>query len=307
MDTDVQEVAARKDLGRFTFEEILPELTLAHELAAFLCALPFEKLDTQTLDSLNAQWGKYTAALNQLKAFDITVSQPESIRADRQHQLVQALSGIKGATQPVLALLMLIDVDTPKFVKRLFQLDEHFKSQKAELDKFVGAGKDLAAGKAVAKFGDMFKTDADSHEGDSKRWIISTIGFGIVTIIVAQLAFVKWPAEIPAKATAWVLVQPILWRLVTVSLLYPACWWSFRMYRAHRHLAVVNKHRQSALEVFEAARASGIDERAKEQVLLEATRCIFGPTATGFFGGDAAPLATPVEVLQRAASQLTGA
>jgi hypothetical protein len=58
-------------------------------------------------------------------------------------------------------------------------------------------------------------------------------------------------------------------------------------YRTHRHLVVVNQHRQSALRTFEAfIKAASGDDQTKNAVLLEATRCIFAPANTGYLGGE---------------------
>jgi len=57
-----------------------------------------------------------------------------------------------------------------------------------------------------------------------------------------------------------------------------------RNYRANRNLAVVNEHRKNALETFQVFANAATDPTVRAAVLMEATKCIFAPTATGFGG-----------------------
>ncbi len=89
-------------------------------------------------------------------------------------------------------------------------------------------------------------------------------------------------AEPPVSLT----VRAAIARVVILSFLFYGAIWAGRMYRAERHLYIVNKHRALALSTFETF-VGGVHEQAiKDAVLLEATRCIFGPSPSGYLGRD---------------------
>jgi hypothetical protein len=58
--------------------------------------------------------------------------------------------------------------------------------------------------------------------------------------------------------------------------------WMGRIYRAHRHNYVINKHRQNALSTFETFAKAAADEQTKAAVLLQATQSIFSLQQSGY-------------------------
>src|SRR5207244_10156514 len=88
------------------------------------------------------------------------------------------------------------------------------------------------------------------------------------------------PGHDPLSTGAF--VQLAIAKFIIFSILFSAVLWAARIYRAHRHNYVINKHRQNALSTFEAfAKAAG-DSETKNAVLLQATQCIFSPQRTGY-------------------------
>jgi len=65
-----------------------------------------------------------------------------------------------------------------------------------------------------------------------------------------------------------------------------ATFWAGKTYRAHRHNAVVNRHRQNALTTFQTFAQAASEEQTKNAVLLQATQCIFSPQQTGYIQSD---------------------
>ena len=137
---------------------------------------------------------------------------------------------------------------------------------------------EAAAKIGVAQFATKFEEIARQHDNTSRSWLWATGILATITIAVAiGFLFVLPPVgEIKNAAT----IQRIVTKLVVISIFYFAAIWAARNYRAHRHLAVVNSHRQSALSTFETFVKASEDEQMKNAVLLEATRCIF--TAGGY-------------------------
>ncbi|HUO14726.1 MAG TPA: hypothetical protein VMX38_07050 [Verrucomicrobiae bacterium] len=139
----------------------------------------------------------------------------------------------------------------------------------------------------------------------ARWWLIATL---ILALASGYLAWVNYSrtmdvfmsvakqtlgggAEKSAPAeNAAVTVQLALAKIIAFSILLSAVLWSGRIYRAHRHNYVVNKHRQNALSTFEAfAKATEGDNATKNAVLLQATQCIFSPQTTGYLPQEKEP------------------
>ena len=71
-------------------------------------------------------------------------------------------------------------------------------------------------------------------------------------------------------------------KIALLALLFTATVWCSKNYRALKHQVTVNKHRALSLQTFQAFVGATKDPRTKDAVLMEATRAIFGNTATGF-------------------------
>jgi hypothetical protein len=174
-------------------------------------------------------------------------------------------------------------------------------NQVEEVEKMRGRGETALAAlqKSAAEAGvstnaTEFSALADGHEMASRRWLTATVA---VTIVLIG-ALVGLIVLIPLKAgdTTPVVVQYVLTRTLGFAALSFAAVWASRNYRAHRHLAVLNRHRHKALVTFQTFAVAAKDDATKNAVLLEATRCIFAAGATGYSGADPDP--SPAQVIE---------
>lgn len=77
--------------------------------------------------------------------------------------------------------------------------------------------------------------------------------------------------------------------IILIGLLYFTITAS-KNYNAHRHNAILNKHRQNALQTFESfVKAAGDDQQTKNAVLLQATATIFSNQNTGYLAAGPEP------------------
>jgi hypothetical protein len=171
-----------------------------------------------------------------------------------------------------------------------------------EAQKIVGECRTIKAAITIDRHGKLFDQAATAHERQAKRWLIATALLLAGTATAALFLFQTPAAQVEGEPQLVTSIRFLVTRLVLLSMVYYAAVWSSRMYRAHRHLHVVNKHRQDALGTFQTfADAAGGDEATKNAVLLEATRCIFAPAVTGYLGQEEeAPSSRVVEIIKTA-------
>jgi hypothetical protein len=75
-------------------------------------------------------------------------------------------------------------------------------------------------------------------------------------------------------------------KLIVLSILLSAAIWTGKIYKAHRHNFIINRHRRNALSTFQTFAGGASDTQTKNAVLLQATTCIFGPQNTGYISQD---------------------
>lgn len=181
------------------------------------------------------------------------------------------------------------DEQTEKLIAQLKttigSAETEIAGKKQEIEQIMQAARDIAAQAGVAEHAKAFGDISREHALAARWWLIAAASLTVFAAGIALLILFFYPAHGDLKDAA--TIQPIIGKIVAVSLLYYGALWSGKNYRTHRHLAVLNAHRQSALNTFDAfVRAASGDEQTKNAVLLEATRCIFAPANTGYLGVD---------------------
>lgn len=160
---------------------------------------------------------------------------------------------------------------------------------RVELQHALEAARAELAQLGVSRQTGLFASAATEHENAAGRWLraIGLLAAGTTLLAALNLGFEWDGATVTGTAGAQLLVA----KLVVFSLLVSAIVWCGKMYRAHRHNAVVNRHRQRALDSFATFTESApADTRAA--VLVQATTAIFTPQHTGYSTTDAEPAVT---------------
>jgi hypothetical protein len=167
---------------------------------------------------------------------------------------------------------------------------------------------ELAGTVAVANYAKFFHDEARAHTVASRWWLGATaaIGAGMASFALyllvtgtEMISAAVASARVPEISTG-TLVHQTLAKALLFSVLYFALVSCVRVYRAHRHNVVVNRHRENALSSFRAfVIAAGDDLQTRNAVLLQATQTIFQPQSTGFATGETEPSPTQfIEVVK---------
>lgn len=142
-----------------------------------------------------------------------------------------------------------------------------------------------AAEQGVTQQAIYFKDEADLHQIEAAKWqgytVKTAIGLG------AYAVFTLFLTEIPLfkPENAYEAAQLAISKVLIFSVIAYMLFLSARTLLAHRHNAIVNRHRQNALLTFNAlADATGGEER-RDIVLTHASSCIFSPQETGYSKG----------------------
>jgi hypothetical protein len=183
------------------------------------------------------------------------------------------------------------------------------KQTLTEMEAILEASKKAAQSVGIVEHSKFFKEESDGHQRAAYFWLFATVLLAAATVWVgwwnythtldaltqavargrtAKEAPIQGHAEEAGEHSAnfALQIQLALAKLIIFSILFSAVVWTGKMYRAHRHNAVINRHRLNALSTFEAFVKGTDDPQIRSAVLLQATQCIFGSQSTGYIAGD---------------------
>lgn len=317
-----------RHLGSITFDAGKQDFQDTIELAKEFAGLPLELLFTDELQALVAPTSEAAAGLQQIRQFTLAEGADPAGRrnallktAKRNYvTLCKRLRPHQAFLELKRANVQYIITESARLLQEIrtaFGSAEAYTTEmKKEIDSIVQTAREAVAKIGVGQFATNFEEMAETHKKSAGHWLWATAGFAVATVAVVVLLLFWLPVSAEATTTtapaasavhrlvADVMsdanaIQRIVTKLVIISLFYFAVVWSARNYRAHRHLHVVNKHRQNALMTFETFVKGAEGDETKNAVLLEATHCIFSPTVTGYLGKEEEhPSSRIIEILK---------
>lgn len=140
----------------------------------------------------------------------------------------------------------------------------------------------IAAQSVVSHHATKFDDEYQNHNTLSHRWLLATIGLSIFIFLYMNYLFELAPTN-DEQTQTFFIIKYFTSRFAIFSVLMFMLIWSGKNYAAHKHNAIINKHRQNALITFETfVKAAENDQDTKNAVLLQATQSIFSPLPTGY-------------------------
>ena len=172
-----------------------------------------------------------------------------------------------------------LSAETDRLQKQVDQSEQNEVKRQEDFNQLKDQMQDLLAKESVSEYGTIFEKQANEHKGAARGWLISTvllsIGFGGVFVWLFNV--------LRLGGTEWIgVLQNIFTKGFLLSLIYLLLNRSIKNYTAQKHLEVINRHRQNALDTFERFVSSAARQETKEEVLLAATNAIFDANQSGY-------------------------
>lgn len=300
--TYTPEMLLRQDLGpELNFEKGIPIfkrfLNLYHELR--LCDL--DSIPSESLRDITPKAKDTLNGINSIINFiPSNHTYPEQWRDKEIEDSIKSYSEHWRTISPVIAYSMRRGIDFESLVQKA---KENIIQQEKMNNKFNNLREDTtkdiketlkaihkaAAEAGVAQYTTVFKDIADNEFGKkSRNWLWATI---IIAVIIlgcgAYLFYLHYdnletiPKDTPGA------IQYSIPKLIILSALYFALVWSAKNYNTNRHNYIINKHRQNALQTFEAfIKAAEGDPATKNAVILQTTQSIFSSQPSGYVHKD---------------------
>lgn len=301
----------RPELGEeLNLAELEPDFAKLVEIAGHMATLPLNELPTSLVEQLSNAWSALNSRLKHVREFGINkYDQHGNTPVLARRGLIDAtrasLRDFYAAAAPAMGFAAAtaasgasgaLGRDLEEGRQQLEAALAEAKAGAASVASLVKVSQDAAQEVGIARHAAHFAQAAAAHEKVAGHWLWAVGGSVLVTVLAAawNLFIASDVTRTPSPAAA---AHLIVAKLVLFSVLASVTVWCGRVYRAHRHNAVVNRHRQNALSSFETFAQSTDDPGTRNAVLIQATQSIFSPQPTGYAPGEA-ELAGPSQLIE---------
>lgn len=161
----------------------------------------------------------------------------------------------------------------------------------AEFRKEAEFQRQTLANDGVRKQSLHFQVEADKHKAASHWWCGVTVLSAILLVSYVLLGDHLIPVNFPDTSGEWtpevtyIFARAAAARILAFAALGYALFFCARNYAANRHNAVVNRHRQNALNTYRSLVRANKEPGNADIVLTQAARFIFAPQDSGYGRG----------------------
>jgi hypothetical protein len=310
-----KKLESRSEWGSITFEKAVQDFKRIFELLAHLSVLPLEYLTDSAVSQIQSEATEVAKLFGRVDEFNIEQQTPTQVRdvlVSEVHSRADQLYTIASPWIPFLAyqkgdVAKNIEALTTSVGQAQTLIDgakTTIAARQSEIEGIITQAREASAAAGAAVFTHEFKGEAKSLDEQAQKWLYGTAGGVLFTLIFAVAV---WLFPITGD-DATTVIQRFGGKLAALVVLFTATLWCGRTYKALKHLSTVNRHRALSLQTFQAFSHAASDDFTKDAVLMEATRAIFGSTATGYLdqkGGSESDLKI-VEIARTLGSKSAG-
>lgn len=181
----------------------------------------------------------------------------------------------------------LVNLDVNTDTIKIRQILNEVSKSKIAVERLVEEVQQTSQKITVAKEAKYFADEAVKHRNNSWGWLAATVLLALMTFTQAYNSFVVAFESIKGNPEFLTLtnfqgLQFVVSKVILFTFLVGGVFWLGKVYKAHRHNYVVNRHRTNALNCFNVFVDSTTDPQIKNTVLIYAAQCIFAPQPTGY-------------------------
>jgi hypothetical protein len=179
-------------------------------------------------------------------------------------------------------------------------LTKDLEKAKEEATRILEEVRATAAEAGVSQQAIFFKEAADSHENEASTWRKITVRLAWATGLFALGSMFIHRVPFLRPETTYDTVQIAVSKILVFGVLTYMLYLGAKNFLSHKHNSIINRHRQQALQTFQALVDAAADSGKSDIVLTHAASCIFSPQSTGYAAeasGNGPPMKTVVELV----------
>jgi len=288
---DSSKLAQREKLGgELSFEKAVQPTDRIISLFKKIPVTILDQLSTAMLQQIKQQADTFYSELDEILSFSSNQENPGPARKNLIERVRNRYDSVFPVLHPIIAYAISQTVDfqnledkgraaVQSIQDRAETLQDDLNKQKSDAENILADIRRTAAEQGVSQEAHWFKREADKHETMSKGWKRATLAMAVILALYTAVFFVWHPdADASLAETIQFISTKLLIFFTLAFLLFTAA----RVYAANNHNCVVNRHRQNALQTFQALVDATVSPEAQDVVLNHAASCIFSPQETAF-------------------------
>lgn len=293
-DFDAKSIGRKIELGdALNFEDGIPPLEKALLLFREVSPEVLADMSQQRRDTVKQSSDGLFNVLEQIRNFTPTSANPKQARDGLIQQLIAGYDNYFEQLWPSIAYSVRRNTDFARLEHearaaiqsiedRTKAIEASLRERQGEAEEALDAIRKVAAEQGVSQQALYFKEESEAHAQEAKVWYRRTrsltIGLGIFAASTLFLHKIHWLA--PASSAE--AIQFGIGKMLTFATIAYFLILASRNYMAHRHNAIVNKHRQNSLVTYKALVEAAGDAANRDIILAKAADSVFGQQSTGF-------------------------
>ena len=286
---------------KFNLEIAHAPLLAAYELLREILISPREWLiglsgrDIQQIREYLGQWHKTARAI-----WDINPSTSKEAHTEVLQQILQFSDEVKRQLGQVVTYLKSkkseqletqvnttvaeaveeLKAEADLLQKHREEAEQNEATRQKEFAELKNKIEDKLAKETVSKHKAIFAKQAEEHLQASQRWLLATSG---LIVVFGAVFYWLFEALRPGATELIGVFQNVFTKGFLLTLIYFVLNRFGKNYTAHKHLEIVNRHRQNALDTFDTfVESAGENRETRDAVLLAATNAIFDANQSGY-------------------------
>lgn len=286
---DKEKLITRQEWGTISLEDAREDFDRIYDIVNYLGLLPLGNLPLDIIVLIKDQIKSINGVFAKINKFSIESGAPAQQKtnfiAEVQNQAdalytkaspwIPFLAYQKGDISSNIASLSSAVVEAESLISKS---KDAIKQKEEEMQGIIEKAREASAAAGAAVFTEDFKRESQELQTVATTWLKATTWLAISTLVVAIIMWYFTEADLD-KGQLW---QKLGSKFAILAVLISGTFWCGKIYKALMHQSSINKHRAISIQTLQAFAASAADPGAKDAVVLEATRAVFGNMPTGY-------------------------
>lgn len=280
---------SRTEWGTLSFESAKPDFDRIYDIMQYLTVLPLEILTAKAITNISNEIKSTNTILTKINDFSIETGNPSEKRNGLVGELQNAADNLYTQATPWIPFLAYKKGDVAHNIEALTtsvnkakelidSAKQSISDKESEVQEIVIKAREASAAAGAAVFTQDFLKESSALRDSAMKWLRITGYFAFGTIAIALTMWFFTEAGLD-KGQLW---QKLGTKIAILGILISSTFWCGKIYKALMHQATINKHRALSIQTLQAFSAAVENVAAKDAVVVEATRAVFGNVPTGY-------------------------
>jgi hypothetical protein len=286
-DEQLRNLRREAELGELNFASVVEKLRVIRTIVAALAQQDEAELPSGVVSGASGQLAQLAGILDRMREFTLAQDQAQTQR----NQIESEVEGIREwLASSVRPHLRGAEVDASAVQAQAQAALAEATDASSQIGEILGEVRKLSAEAAGTEMSGHYGAQADRHSNQA-LWSLVAVAVCLVALFVVGLYLFVWnPPPVESSRTGGAqwgeFVRGLIVRVFFLGLIGYALAFASRIYRASRHLQVVNEQKRNALNTYVLFTQAAPSPDVQNIITAEIARAVFSIPDTGFLRAD---------------------